>query len=409
MTLGARTLLALSAMFALSACAAPTLDPGTDSPAVPITAPGSTAYGGPVGGLASEPGPAAASTAQAPATPGTPAAPATAGAARTPAPVTISFAGDVHFERHVAALLRRPDGLAELRPLLGAADISIVNLETSITTRGTAQPKQFTFRAPPSALDTLAAAGVDVVGMANNHAVDFGPVGLTDTLAAKDASPVPVIGIGTDAAAAFAPAVIDVRGTSVAVIASTQYPDFTARTFPAADGRPGVAVNVDNTRLVAAVRAARSRFDVVVVFLHWGTERQNCPDAAQFATAAALERAGADVIVGGHQHRVLGAGWLGRAYVGYGLGNFIWWLKTKTDADAASGVLTVEIDPALVAARAAIPRDRWPTLSPVVRSARYAPLTISAVDGIPRPAVAPAARLAAWEAARACTTLRGTP
>lgn len=323
--------------------------------------------------------------------------------------LTIALAGDVHFERQVRALLNVPDGLAELRPVLGGADLAIVNLETAITTRGAPEPKAFTFRAAPSALATLAAAGVDVVSMANNHGVDYGPQGLADSLAAQADSPIPVIGIGADAQAAFAPAATTVRGISVAVIASTQIDDLTARKFPATDSSPGVAANLNNARLLRAVAAARTAYDVVVVFLHWGTERTTCPDAAQRATAAALERAGVDVIAGGHHHRVLGAGWLGRSYVAYGLGNFVWWMHTNTPADAASGVLTVSIDEAAVAARRSVPRARWDELSPVVVADSYLPLTISAQDGIPRPAAQAPLRLAAWEAARACTNLRGNP
>ena len=339
-------------------------------------------------------------------------------------PITLSFAGDVHFERHVRALLDRPNSLAELRPVLGAADVTVVNLESAITSRGTPEAKEFHFRTTPAALDVLANAGVDVVSLANNHAVDFGPVGLDDTLAAKAASPVPVIGIGHRADEAFAPAVFTVRGTSIAVIASTQVNDLTVNKYPATDRAAGVAGNLRNDRLVAAVTAARGRYDVVVVFLHWGTEQQTCPDAAQRATAAALEKAGADVIVGGHAHRVQGAGWLGRAYVGYGLGNFIWWLNSKTPGDVTSGVLTVSIDPAVARARAqqragtgtssapnSGPNSGTAAARPVVTSGTWAPLTISAVDGIPRPpAAAPrAAASAAWNDARTCTNLRSTP
>ncbi len=339
-------------------------------------------------------------------------------------PITLSFAGDVHFERHVRALLERPDSLAELRPVLGAADVTVVNLESAITSRGTPEAKEFHFRTTPAAVDVLANAGVDVVSLANNHAVDFGPLGLADTLAAKAASPVPVVGIGQRADEAFAPAVFTVRGTSIAVIASTQVNDLTVNKYPATDRAAGVAGNLRNDRLVAAVTAARGRYDVVVVFLHWGTEQQTCPDAAQRATAAALEKAGADVIVGGHAHRVQGAGWLGRAYVGYGLGNFIWWLNSKTPGDVTSGVLTVSIDPAVARARAqqragtgtssgpsSGPNSGTAAARPVVTSGTWAPLTISAVDGIPRPpAAAPrAAASAAWNDARTCTNLRSTP
>lgn len=319
--------------------------------------------------------------------------------------ITLAFAGDVHFERHLRPLLQRPDSLAQVRPLLGAADIAVVNLETAITSRGTAVPKEFTFRTTPAALTVLGEAGVDVVSLANNHATDFGAVGVADTLAAQAASRTPVVvGFGADAAAAFAPAVFDVRGVSVAVLASTQVLD---RTTAADADTPGVAANVDRTRLLAAVARARAAYDVVVVFLHWGTEYAACPDAAQVATATALERAGADVIVGGHSHRLQGAGWLGRAYVAYGLGNFVWWLNRTGASDMATGVLTVSVDAAAVRARRSLPVDSWKGLHSVVVGGRLTPLTVSLLDGVPRQAADPQAREAQWVQARACTKLRG--
>ena len=76
--------------------------------------------------------------------------------------------------------------------------------------------------------------------------------------------------------------------------------------------------------LLAAVREAHA--DVVVVYLHWGDEYRACPDpTGQRRIADALARAGADVVVGTHAHVLLGAGWLRGTYVGYGLGNFLWY------------------------------------------------------------------------------------
>ena len=316
-------------------------------------------------------------------------------------PVTLAFGGDVHFEGRLAGLLTN-DGLAALRPALGGADVAVVNLETAITDRGVEQPKIYHFRTTPQALVTLQQAGVDAVSMANNHAVDYGPDGLTDTLAAQASSPIPVVGIGPDATRAFAPAVFDVRGTKVAVIASTQINDYTVHTYPATDTRPGIAGNLDNTRLLAAVTAARTAYDVVVVYLHWGSDYTSCPDGAQTTTAAALAKAGADVVVGGHAHRVQGSGWLGRTYVGYGLGNFVW-LNTRGPVDAVSGVLTVSVDPVTARAR----RASGPS---VVTGAAWTPLLIGD-DGVPRPPTADVAagQQAAWAAARSCARLASAP
>ena len=78
---------------------------------------------------------------------------------------------------------------------------------------------------------------------------------------------------------------------------------------------------------------------MVVVYLHWGTEHQSCPDRRQLATAQALAAAGADVIVGSHAHVLLGSGWLGDTYVNYGLGNFLWYHNHSPE----TGVLRVTI------------------------------------------------------------------
>jgi len=302
--------------------------------------------------------------------------------------LTLAFGGDVHFARQLAPLLDDPStALAELRPYLGEADLAVVNLETALTTRGAPAPKSFHFRAPPTALDALAAAGVDVVTMANNHAVDYGAEGLVDTLAARRESPVPVVGVGEDEADAYAPALVQAEGQRVAVLGATQVPDWTASTQAAGRSRPGVAVSLDPTRLVRAVRRARAEADVVVVYLHWGTDYTGCPDPAQRRTARALADAGADVVVGTHAHQVQGSGWLGSTYVGYGLGNFVWW-RRNSPVQAASGVLTLTLRGRQVVA------DSWQ------------PLEVSA-DGLPRrPGRArERALLADVKAARECSDL----
>src|SRR5918994_4631323 len=126
-----------------------------------------------------------------------------------PGPITIAFAGDVHFENQLQPRLDDPaTALAPIAPQLSAADLTVVNLETSIGTGGVREPKRFTFQAPPEALRALAHAGIDVVTMANNHAMDYGVGGLADTLAAAAAAasadpPLSVVGVGADAGDAF--------------------------------------------------------------------------------------------------------------------------------------------------------------------------------------------------------------
>lgn len=303
--------------------------------------------------------------------------------------ITLAFAGDVHFEDRVGTRLTADPAstFGEAAAQLRSADLTMVNLETAITERGTAEPKSFTFRAPPTAFTALRSAGVDVAALANNHAADFGPVGLRDTLAAVDAADFPVVGIGIDAARAYAPHYVDVKGHNVALLAASQVRDRTLSAWTAGETTPGIASAYDD-RLVTAVREARERAEVVVVYLHWGVEGQGCPSPDQRSLAARLAAAGADAVVGTHAHLLLGGGFLGDTYVAYGLGNYLWWRDNAYSND--TGVLKLTF------------RGRQ------VVDSQLAPARIDD-RGVPVPATGEtAARIARkWTDLRACAQLAG--
>ena len=320
-----------------------------------------------------------------------------AGAGPTPhGTVRLAFAGDVHFAVQLAGLLDRPAvGLGAAARVLARADVAMVNLESAITQEGSIpDPKEleeparrFHFRAPPRALSLLGAAGVDVVTMANNHGADYGARGVADTLRALRRSPVAVVGIGRDRAAAFAPHMVTVRGTDVAFLAadtttregSSSVWDAGPRTAgiaAARSGRPRVLLN--------AVRRASAHADVVVVYLHWGAEGLACPTPRQLVLAHRLAGAGADVVVGSHAHVLLGSGWLGDTYVDLGLGNFLWYRDSVPD----TGILGLTIRDGRVVADAWTPAQAQPFGGPFLR---HGPERTRAVAG--------------WRALRACTGL----
>lgn len=263
-------------------------------------------------------------------------------ASATPPPaaqqITLAFAGDVHFTGRTAKLLAQPEkAIGPFVAQLSVADIAVVNLETAITDRGVPEPKEFLFRAPASAYTALQAAGVDIASLGNNHALDYGRVGLADTLAAAKKAGMPVIGAGENADQDYAAHVVTVRGVRVAVLAMSQIHTLAAQWAPT-QTRSGVALSHDRARAVQAVRDARARADVVVVFPHWGVERSNCPKQEMRDLADALAEAGATMIVGTHAHVPLAAGTIGNTYVHYGLGNFLWYAGS-----ADSVVLTVTV------------------------------------------------------------------
>jgi poly-gamma-glutamate synthesis protein (capsule biosynthesis protein) len=312
-----------------------------------------------------------------------------------PRVVTLAFAGDVHFQIQVAELLDDPRGLGAITKALSDADVTMVNLESAITERGTWDPKslerpedRYWFRAPARALDVLADAGVDVVTVANNHGADLGETGLQDTLMAARNAPLAVIGVGQDRARAFAPYRVRVHGTELAFLAAdASQLESTSSTWTAGPHAPGLAAaRQPRPRvLLRAVRRADRDADVVVVYLHWGRDMQACPTSSQRITARAVADAGADVIVGSHAHVLLGSGWLYDSYINYGLGNFVWYTNSSPD----TGVLRLRLVDGKVAS------DRW------------TPARIGPLGGSPRPLSGDARRraIADWEVRRGCARL----
>ncbi|MFC4112695.1 CapA family protein [Nonomuraea zeae] len=308
-------------------------------------------------------------------------------------PYTISFGGDVHFEGMLRGRLANPrTALGPIASVLRASDLSMINLETAITTAGTPAPgKQFTFRAPPTAFTALKSAGVDVVSMANNHGMDYMDSGLADSLAAIKRSKFPVVGIGKNAAEAYKPFRKTVNGNRVAIIGATQVLDAEfIQSWTATADKGGLASAKDEPALIRAVRQARKTSDTVIVHLHWGTEMQKCPNEAQLSLAPKLVKAGADVVVGGHAHILLGSGYLGNAYVNYGMGNFVFYNSTP-GTTGRTGVLTLTINGRKVL------KDRW------------TPATIQGGVPIAMTGTARTQAVADWKALRSCAGLAARP
>ncbi len=306
-----------------------------------------------------------------------------------PGPITLAFAGDVHFTGRTARLLNNPAmAFGPITSVLKSADFAAVNLETAVTSRGKPQPKTYHFRTTPVAFSALRDAGIDLVTMANNHVLDYGQTGLADTLAAAKAARFPYVGIGADAAAAWAPYVTTINGVKIAVIGVSQVAEL-ASSWVATRSRPGEANAINLPRTLAAVRAARKLAPVVIVFMHWGTEGQACPDPDQLSLAPRLAAAGASIIIGAHAHMLQGSGWLGHTFVAYGMGNFLWWERSYS---TSTGVLELTLHP------------RAPL------TARFVPAVVSRTGQPVALRGGPAHRAAAHYASlRACTGLTRRP
>ena len=309
--------------------------------------------------------------------------------------VTLGFGGDVHFAGAVGANLAKNPATAlgtTIPQLFSGTQVRMANLETAVTNGVCPEPqnKPYIFDAPASAITALKSATVSVATEANDHGMDCGPQGLSQNLTIAHQASYPVIGIGSTAAQAFTPYRVTVNGQRIAIIAATQViADNLISTWTASATQPGVASAIDPTQLVREVQQVRRTADTVIVYVHWGTETQACPNPQQEPLAEQLVKAGADVVIGSNAHVLLGGGYLGGAYVDYGLGNLAFYDNTAPETSSGTLILTAQ--------------------GRHITGAVWRPATI--LNGVPQPLTgAPAtAAVTSWNAARSCTNLSATP
>jgi Bacterial capsule synthesis protein PGA_cap len=309
--------------------------------------------------------------------------------------VTLGFGGDVHFAGAVGENLAEDPSTAlgtTIPQLFSGTQLRMVNLETAVTDGTCPEPqdKQYIFDAPASAITALKSATITLATEANDHGMDCGAEGLSQNLSIASQDRYPIIGIGNNAAQAFTPYRVTIDGQRIAIIAATQViADNLISTWTATNTQPGVASAIDPTELVREVQQVRRTADTVIVYVHWGTETQACPNPQQEPLAQQLVKAGADIVIGSNAHVLLGGGYLGSAYVDYGLGNFAFYDDTAPETDSGSLIITAE--------------------GRHVTGAVWRPANI--LDGLPQPlsGSAAATALQSWNAARGCTNLSVGP
>jgi poly-gamma-glutamate synthesis protein (capsule biosynthesis protein) len=225
--------------------------------------------------------------------------------------VRLVAGGDVMLGRGVGQAILRHGAHYPLAPVAGlmrGADLALVNLECALTASGTrwqGAPKAFYFGAPPSAIETLANAGVDLVSLANNHVLDFDVAGLRDTLRALRAHGIHAAGAGSNRAAARAAAVLDCGPLrfGMAVFCDHQ------ADFAAQPERAGIAwIDLDDEpKALALLRAAlaalrRRAVDWPILSLHWGPNMVARPSPRFRRLAYAAVEMGWKMVFGHSSH-----------------------------------------------------------------------------------------------------------
>ena len=211
------------------------------------------------------------------------------------------------------------------------ADVSMVNLEAPFTSAAQPLPgKKFNFKAPVENVQVLQNGGIDIVNLANNHAMDYQSAGLLETTQTLQKAGIQSVGAGENIKAARRPVIMDVKGKKVAYLGYYDA-DLHAATAQGAGTNPR-----HNDRVAADIKALRKQVDWIVVNYHWGEELAKYPGDWQIDLARFTVDQGADLVVGHHPHVLQGAEvYKGRPIV-YSLGNFIFGGNSTSDYDTAA-------------------------------------------------------------------------
>ena len=252
----------------------------------------------------------------------------TAGTEAVKGATRLLFAGDVYLSDHVLEAYDAAGGIdsvlsQDYQAEIQAADFFMTNEEFPFSTRGTPAPdKQFTFRVHPEKVKLMQEMGIDLVTLANNHALDYGRDAMLDTIDTLDHAGIRHVGAGKNLAEARKPDVVELNGRTFAFIGAT-------RVYPEADWAAGTdsagmfSAYDGGAQLAEEVKAAKQQADYVIAYVHWGIEREETPNEVQKSIAHRLVDAGADLVVGAHPHVLQGIEYYQGVPIAYSLGNFV--------------------------------------------------------------------------------------
>ncbi len=241
--------------------------------------------------------------------------------------VSLLFAGDIYFSEHVLNAYDHAGGIGgvlgeSLRETIAESDLFMANLEFPFSDRGTkAADKQFTFRVSPSRVSVLQEIGPDLVTVANNHALDYGTDALIDTCDTLDAAGILHVGAGKNLEEAKKPQIIEKNSKKIGFLGVTRV--FPTGDWAASTTRPGMFSAYDTAPVVNEIQKIKKQCDYLVVYIHWGIERNTQPESYQREIGHQYIDAGADLVVGSHPHVLQGIENYNGKWILYSLGNFV--------------------------------------------------------------------------------------
>lgn len=229
-----------------------------------------------------------------------------------PVSITVSMVGDctlgtdVNFDQSTSFdafyQMKNDPGyfFQKVKDIFTADDLTVANMEGTLTTSNDRQQKTFAFKGDPSYTEILTQGGVEATNLANNHSHDYGDQSYEDTIQYLEAAGITTFGYDRTA-------VMDVKGIKVGLIGIYELKDGLGR----------------QQQVIDTIQAVKDQgAQVIIVSFHWGTEKSNIPDDIQKTLAHLAIDQGADLVVGHHPHVLQGIEKYQGKNIVYSLGNF---------------------------------------------------------------------------------------
>ena len=225
------------------------------------------------------------------------------------------FGGDVMLGRSCATKIQNgTDPFEGISSLIRQASFAAANLECTISNLGESTAR-YVFRAPSQSAQLLRRAGFNAMGLANNHALDFGPVALHDSAAHLLREEIQPLGVETPTTKTCDPSFFSLSdGKKIALLAINDVESGPSSQIATASVR---------AKFGAGITKARSHADLVVCLVHWGTENSESITEEQRELARWLIDRGVDLVVGSHPHCVQPLDFYHGRPIAYSLGNLV--------------------------------------------------------------------------------------
>lgn len=240
--------------------------------------------------------------------------------------LTIGLGGDVMIGRGVDKMIALEGYLypwGNMLPMLSSTDINIVNLETTLTTGNRKVGKAFNFKSRPENVNTLMAAHITAVNLANNHILDFSEEGLIETIRTLEKAHIHYAGAGMNEQEAAKAAIITCKDIHVGMLGFTD-------NEPGWKAGPGYGINyidIDNScdrlKALRAIEQLAQETEFIVVSIHWGPNMKEKPAPSFTAFAHDMIEAGADLIHGHSAHIFQGIEVYRNKLILYDTGDFV--------------------------------------------------------------------------------------